>query len=128
MEENDIAFQPCLPAEQQAKDSERFPQAPECYGDPSKEEFDPVVADTFSYGAVLFFMATSGAKPVYDASKQSTNLEEEIQAAVKEVAGVSDPGKELLGNILKTNAGERIPHGFIGKSGFFEKAKMVRKF
>lgn len=45
VEENDIIFLACQPAEQQASDGANY-QAPETYGDPAKENFDPIVADT----------------------------------------------------------------------------------
>lgn len=121
VDEADIQYQPCLAAEQQAKDGNNY-QAPEVYGDPKKEEYDPVIADTWAFGAVLFFMAAK--KYPYDPAKTSPNLEEEIQGAVKGLK-LADDGKELFGSMLRTNAGERIPIGFVGKSSWFEKAKMV---
>ena len=54
----DINFLPCLPAEQQASDGANY-QAPECYGDPAKEQFDPIIADTWSYGGVSPWLTAS---------------------------------------------------------------------
>ena len=120
--DNDVSFLPCLPAEQQASDGANY-QAPEVYGDPSQEDFDPIVADTWSYGAVIYFMASK--KYPYDPTKQSDDLEAEIQSNAARTPSLSDSGRNLVGNILRTNAGERIPIGFIEKSSWFEKAKNV---
>src|SRR5699024_6829957 len=50
MATNDIQFCPCWPAQNQKTDGPNF-QAPEVYGDSATEEFDPILADTWSYGA-----------------------------------------------------------------------------
>lgn len=42
---NDVIFLPCLPLEQQKIDGCNF-QAPEVYGDSSKEQFDPILGKT----------------------------------------------------------------------------------
>lgn len=122
VQDNDITYIPCLPAKQQSSDGENF-QPPEVYGDPKREEYDPIIADTWSFGAVIYFMATK--KYPYNPTKQSDNLEEEIQNNVKKMPVLSDQGKELVGNTLRTNAGERIPVGFVEKTSWFESAKKV---
>lgn len=85
IEDNDIKYQPCIEASKMASEGESF-QAPEVYGDPKKEgsgiyianlffylyfylEFDPVIADTFSFGAILYYMATK--KYPFDPSKST---------------------------------------------------------
>ena len=120
--DNDVTFIPCVSADQQSSDGNNY-QAPEVYGNPKKEEFDPIVADTWSYGAVLYFMATK--KYPYDPTKQSDNLDEEIQASVKKISAFSDEGKDLVSCLLRTNTGERMPIGFVEKSPWFEGAKKV---
>ena len=155
VEKNDVSFLPCLPVEEQKSKVEGTGspgtfQAPECYGDPAKEAFDPIIADTWSYGAVLFFMAvggtaagsgqgsaaaTSGSAAAstnprrypYDPAKSSKDLEAEVQASVQSLGGLSAPGKALLSELLKTNATERMPHGHIERSEWFEVAKNVRE-
>lgn len=153
VEKNDVTFLPCLPVEEQKSKIEGTGspgtfQAPECYGDPAKEAFDPIIADTWSYGAVLFFMAvggtaagsgqgsaaaTSGSASTnprrypYDPAKSSKDLEAEVQASVQSLGGLSAPGKALLSELLKTNATERMPHGHIERSEWFEVAKNVQK-
>lgn len=122
--ENDITFLPCLPVKDQSK-GESY-QAPEVFGNSNKEEFDPIVADTWSYGAVLYFMASQ--KYPYNVSKTGDNIEKEIQENVKKLPEIKDSGKELVGNILKTNAAERMPIGFIEKSAWFSQAKKVGCF
>src|SRR5699024_5611458 len=104
---NNITFLPCLPLPGQQSSSASASaasqpeascfQAPECYGDPAKEAFDPIIADTWSYGAVLFFMAAASSsssasasgsaknkqpKQPYDPTKTSKDLEAEVQTAV----------------------------------------------
>lgn len=61
----------------------------------------------------------------YNPSKQSSNLDEEIQGNVKKAPLLSDKGKELCGNALRSNTGERIPIGFVDKSAWFQSAKTV---
>ena len=122
IEDNDVIFIPCLPAKQQATDGANF-QAPEVYGDSNKEEFDPIVADTWSFGAVIHFM--SSKKYPYDPTKQSNNIVEEIQKNIKNQTILSDDGKQLLSEVLQTNAAERMPIGFIEKCPWFESIKQV---
>ena len=122
VQDNDVIFISCQPAKQQSSDGENF-QAPEVYGDAKREQFDPIIADTWSFGACIYFCATK--KYPYNPSKQSDNLDEEIQGNVKKMAVLSDQGKELVGNTLRTNTGERIPVGFVDKSAWFNMAKNV---
>ena len=122
MSDNDVAFLPCVAESKQSSDGANY-QAPETYGNPKKEEFDPIVADTWSFGAVIYYMATK--KYPYDPTKQSDNLEEEIQGNVKKMSAVTDTGRDLVSNILRTNTGERIPIGFVEKSPWFDVAKKV---
>lgn len=125
IETSDIAWASCLPAEQQATDGANY-QAPEVYSEnPEKEAFDPVVADTWSYGAVIYFMGSKGKYP-YKPEQQVEDLEKEIQANVKKVPKVlSKKGKQLLGSLLCTNTNKRIPFGLVESSPWFKAAKQV---
>ncbi|KPM05947.1 serine/threonine kinase-like protein 3 [Sarcoptes scabiei] len=122
IENNDIVFQSCLPISQQLVDGENF-QAPEIYGDPNEEEFDPIKADTWSYGAVLYFM--SNKTYPFKISSESIDLEQEIQSNIDKLS-LSELGKELLRALLKTDSNERMPIGFIEKSDWFDQAKKCR--
>ena len=50
-----IRNQPCRPLEKRHLANY---QAPEVFGDPSSEEYDPIIADVWSYGATFFFAGT----------------------------------------------------------------------
>ena len=125
IENNDVAFLPCWQEEQQPIDGINY-QAPEVYGDPNNEQFDPIIADTWSYGTVIYFMITQ--KYPYDPTIQSDNVQKQIEDNVSKVKNLSKVGKELLDNILNTNTTKRMPIGFIDKSVWFEKAKYVGIF
>lgn len=118
--ENDVIYTPCEPKENQ---NNKNYQAPEIYGDPSKEEFDPIKADTWSFGAVVFFMISK--EYPYNVGSKSDDLEKEIADNVDKLS-VAASGKELLKGVLKANAEERMPIGFIEKSAWLAEAKKVR--
>ena len=122
VDNNEVIFIPCVDAKEQANDGKNY-QSPEIYGNSNEERFDPIKADTWSYGSVIYKMATK--KYPYHPKKQSNDLEEEIQKKVKKVSILSSKGKDLLGCILRTNAAERIPIGLIGNDSWFDIPKNV---
>nr|XP_046909891.1 CBL-interacting protein kinase 2-like isoform X1 [Dermatophagoides farinae] len=119
--ENDVIYVQCEPKDKQG---DKNYQAPEIYGDPSKEEFDPIIADTWSYGAVIHFM---GSKQYpYNVGSKSDDLDKEIADNVDKLKSLSKDGKDLLKAILKANASERMPIGLIEKSSWFNDAKRAK--
>lgn len=52
----DINFLPCVPVSARPKEGDF--QALEVYGDPEKEEFDPISADIWSFGACVYYFLT----------------------------------------------------------------------
>ncbi|OTF70743.1 hypothetical protein BLA29_009277, partial [Euroglyphus maynei] len=122
--ENDVIYVPCESREQQGS---RNYQAPEIYGDPNNEEFDPIIADTWSYGAVIYYMV-SKQYPYNVDDIRSDDLDKEIADNVDKLTILSTNGKDLLKAILKVNATERMPIGFIEKSSWFIDAKRVSDF
>ncbi|XP_054164569.1 testis-specific serine/threonine-protein kinase 1-like [Oppia nitens] len=101
----DIKNVACVPLEQRPTDpnAPSF-QAPEVYGDPAKEEFDPMVADVWSIGATAYYMLTK--QYPYDISKVDT-ISADIQSNISKIQGISDDGKRCLSEMLKPTATER---------------------
>lgn len=122
-ETDDVVFAPCRKVADMLTDGEAY-QAPETYGQEG-EEFDTIIADTWSYGAVIYNML-SRTYP-FMVSAQPPDLEKEIQDNVKKLAECGEEGKELLGHILSTNASLRMPFGCIEPHSWFIVAKRVRK-
>ena len=52
---DDINYQPCIPLKQ--KKVEEY-KAPEVFGNPKKEQYDPVAADVWSFAATIFHLLT----------------------------------------------------------------------
>jgi serine/threonine protein kinase len=100
----DIKNCPCLALDTRPTDAPTY-QAPEVYGDPSKEEFDPIVADVWSLGATFYYMFTK-AYP-YDFASADANAVSQIQPNVDQIQGLSAEGKKLLAEMLKPMAVER---------------------
>ena len=98
-----INYQPCLLMQRGSKEPDY--QAPEVYGDPSKEVFDPVTADVWSCGATIYFLA-SGKYP-YEFGKENPLIEDEIQHNVRYLK-LSKEAQSLLGNMLTTNSTKRM--------------------
>ena len=104
VQKEDIANVPCVPLDQRPADEPSY-QAPEVYGDPSKEEFDPLVADVWSFGATFYYMLTK-AYP-YDISSPDPNIGPVIQANIQQIQGLSADGKRLMAEMLTPLATER---------------------
>lgn len=114
----DISNIPCIPL---AKKNRQLPdfQAPEVHGRADREEFDPILADVWSYSAVVYFAATQGNYP-YNFRKDNPRLESEIQANVAKV-NLSEEGKRLLSQLLNTNALARMAFNKICHQPWFSK-------
>lgn len=108
----DILYCPCFPAEQTPADNGASNFQPlEVYGNPQTEQYDPVLADQWSYGANIFFMLSkkyplSGATPVEE-------LEGEVGRSVSSLSGVSELAKTFLAALLRINANNRMPFDFV---------------
>lgn len=94
------------------------------YGDATREYFDPIKSDTWSYGAVIYYMARK--KYPYKPKKTYENLDKRLSQKVAQ-SSFSDSGKELMLSLLRTNADKRLPIGLIEKDVWFKKAKNVSK-
>jgi serine/threonine protein kinase len=100
----DIKNIPCLPLDSRPTDASY--QAPEVYGNQEKEEYDPIVADVWSFGATIFHMLTKSYP--YDYQNPEQDIGQQIQTNVEAIAGLSPDGKKLLNEMLKINANQRI--------------------
>ena len=100
----DIKNIACLPLESRPTDVPPY-QAPEVYGDPSKEEFDPIVADVWSLGATVYYMFTK--QYPYDFTSAEPTAVQQIEQNVEQINGLSAEGKKTLSEMLKPMATER---------------------
>ncbi|CAG2104473.1 unnamed protein product [Medioppia subpectinata] len=102
-EKEDIQNIACLPLASRPTDVQTF-QAPEMYGDPAKEEFDPLVADVWSIGATAYYMFTE--QYPYDIAN-SADIGPQIQKNVDAIPAITPEGKKCLSEMLKPLATER---------------------
>lgn len=101
----DIRNIACLPIDQRPSDPNAVSyQAPEVYGDPTKEEFDPLVADVWSLGATVYYMFAK--QYPYDVTKPDT-IAKDINNNVQQMQGISADGKRVVNEMLKAAATER---------------------
>lgn len=54
-QKENIIHMPCISSNLHSHLAKAEFKAPECYGDPATEVFDPILADTWSLGAVVFY-------------------------------------------------------------------------
>ena len=118
----DILNFPCIPLSKKPRDAPDF-QAPEVYGNPAKEEFDPVTADVWSYGAIIYFMVTQSYP--YNFTVDNPLLEEEIQCNVNRLS-ITEDGKGFLMPLLTTNAMLRLTFERIGSHPWFSQFRQVK--
>lgn len=120
IENNNVIFQPCIDPSKQTGPNY---QAPEIYGNEQTEVFDPIIADTWSLGALIFCMVSRKQYP-YKIGQKSANLDEEINNNINNL-NVSNVCKELLKELLTSDASARIPIGNVESSKWFNEAKKV---
>lgn len=104
-QKEDIKNIACIPMDNRPTDVPTY-QAPEVYGDPTKEEFDPLVADVWSYGATIFYMITK-AYPYDYTTNDNKNIGTNIQSNIDQIQGLSVEAKKFLSGMLKPVATER---------------------
>lgn len=119
---NDVQFCPCWPLERQKLDGPNF-QAPEVYGNPQTEFFDPILADIWSFGANLYYMLAK--QYPYNINEPYDNLEDEIFFNIQKIADLSENGKNFLYALMRGNANDRIPFDFVEKDVWMRKNAVV---
>lgn len=121
MSANDIAYSQCWPAERQAADGANF-QPPEVYGDPTKERFDPIQADIWSYGANVYFMLVKNYP--YNVTDCYENIDEEIWHNIVKNQ-LSDDCKDFIYALTRANANDRMPFDFVESHPWIKANSMV---
>lgn len=136
-QQSDINYLPCvkLPETSEALNF----QPPEVFGDPATEQYDPILADAFSYGAVVYFMLTKAVpfKPSQLVPTPSPTLplisallediEEEIRSSIYMHPRLSVLGTRccnFLRALLRTNANDRMPFDFVESQPWLQQFKV----
>ena len=96
-----IRNQPCRPLEKRKLANY---QAPEVFGSTS-EEYDPVVADVWSYGATFFFASTRMYPFRYKAKVK--NIAMDIQKTIDQAKSLSADAKRWFSGVLHADATRR---------------------
>lgn len=78
-------------------------EAPEVYGE---GVFDPVTADVWSIGAVVYNMLTN-AYP-YDINDTSADVSHQIEQSVASNVKASHEGQQFLNEVLRRNPDQRL--------------------
>ena len=118
---NDVEFCQCWPAEKQIKDGPNF-QPPEVYGNPQTEQFDPIQADIWSFGANIYYMLAK--QYPYNVNDPYENIDEEIGLNINK-AKISEDCKSFLFGLMRANANDRMPFDFIEKHAWMLANSMV---
>ena len=113
---NDIQFCNCVPLAKQQEDGPNF-QPPEVYGNPETEQFDPIQADIWSYGANIYFMLAK--QYPYNLNQPSDNIDDEIWHNVSSLKSVTDNCKQFMFALMRMNANDRMPFDFIERDPWF---------
>ena len=119
---NDVQYCQCWPTTQQKSDGANF-QAPEVYGDPATEFYDPIIADIWSYGANIYFMLAQ--QYPFNINEPYENLDEEIWHNIVNINNISSSCKSFCYNLLRTNSNNRIPFDFIIKDPWMKQNTSV---
>lgn len=92
----------CISREEQA--GQQTFNAPEVYGNPSEEEFDPLAADVWSFGATIFY-AITGNYP-YDVNLPGEQIDSDVKKNIESV-NASEECKALLRKMLSADVDGR---------------------
>ena len=91
--------------------------APETYGTDS-EEFNPISADVWSYGATLFYAGTRTYP--YNYKRPSKELDSEIRTMIQSRINLSTGAKQWFCGLLRTDVTKRTPFDRIEKDKWFQ--------
>ena len=110
-------YQPCRPVDKRSD----FPyHAPEVFGDPATEHYDPICADVWSFGAT-FFVASARAYPCrYSEHRININnykffdstpltITNEIEKSIDGARNLSQDAKQWFKGLLCANVSQRTP-------------------
>ena len=92
-------------------------QAPEVFGNVTTEEYSPVQADVWSFGATFFYISTRTYAFRYKADV--FDIAADIQKTVYSAKTISDDAKRWFAGILHGNAASRTPFDKIAASAWF---------
>lgn len=112
---NDIIDQPCRPLA--LKNFTNF-QAPEVFGDQG-EYFNPIDADIWSFGAVMFTLVTR-VYPYNILNNNPTNVDEEIKATIYSIANLSESAKAWFYGLMRANLEKRFDFHEIKRQPWFK--------
>lgn len=116
----DTIYFPCKPLSTKNRETPDF-QAPEIYSAAADNEvFEPIAADIWSFGAVIFYAATTSYP--YDFRADNAAIEAEIQDNVHKLS-LSPEAIDFFANLLTTNAMQRTPFDRITSTSWFAKLK-----
>lgn len=91
--------------------------APEVFGDPPTEEYDPIVADVWSYGAT-FFVASSRVYPCRYKCPYA-DYSAEIQKQISNATNLSAEAKRWFSGLLRGDASRRTSFDQIATDPWF---------
>ena len=106
----DVITCACWPAERRAADGANF-QAPEVYGG-SGQQFDPVLADTWAYGATVYCMLVWQYPYNTTASPSPSAIDREVASNVAR-SKLSEHCQDFLYFLLRASPQDRMPLDFV---------------
>lgn len=112
-------YLPCKPLSNKSRDLPDF-QAPEIYSSSDNEVYEPVAADIWSFGAVIYYAATCSYP--YDFRQDSPDIEKDIQDNIQKLT-LSAEANELFVSLLTSNAMQRATFDRIINTSWFSKLK-----
>lgn len=115
---DDIIDQPCRPLAQ--KNYTNF-QAPEVFGNEG-EFYNPIDADIWSFGAVMFTLVTRVYPYNILAPGGAVNIDEEIKATIDSTTTLSAPAKEWFYGLMRANVKRRFDFDEIKRHPWFKGA------
>lgn len=92
-------------------------QAPEVYGK-GNEDFDPIAADVWSFGACMFYAATR-CYP-FNYRQPSDNIDEEIQKTIEMSKTISSDAKRWFSGLLRADTNLRTTFDQIESDPWFK--------
>ncbi|KAH9402022.1 Protein kinase protein rad53 [Tyrophagus putrescentiae] len=122
----DINYLPCEEVKQPVSEALNF-QPPEVFGNPATEQYDPILADTWSFGAVVYYMLTKAVpfslQTLLSPTISSDDIEEAIKESIEQQPRLKELGascRSFLRALLRTNANDRMPLDFVASQPWLQ--------